>query len=89
MALGILPKNENRGDEMIEIVAHHHQFVPVEESIEERISLMEIVSQLEISTLQVLDHKAFIWRQVGGTFMALLNFSELSEYKSSAEVTET
>ena len=37
MPLGILPKNENRGDEMVEIAAHHHQFVPVEESIEERI----------------------------------------------------
>jgi len=35
--LGILPKNENRGDEMVEIAAHHHQFVPVEESIEEHV----------------------------------------------------
>ena len=32
-----LKLNENRGDEMIEIAAHHHQFVPVEEGIEERI----------------------------------------------------
>ena len=36
MPLGILPKNENKGDEMVEIAAYHHQLVPVEEGIEER-----------------------------------------------------
>ena len=28
MPLGILPKNENKGDEMVEIMSHLHRYVP-------------------------------------------------------------
>ena len=35
--LGILPKNENKGDEMIEIVRHLHQYVPVIEHEEDQV----------------------------------------------------
>ena len=33
--LGILPKNENKGEEMVEIVQHLHQYVPAVEYEEE------------------------------------------------------
>jgi len=56
--LGILPKNENRGDEMVEIAAHHHQFVPVEESIEEHI----IESTGTIAQIpKAIVHPLFAW----------------------------
>ena len=32
MPLGILPKNENKGDEMVDIMDHSHQYVPVLET---------------------------------------------------------
>ena len=45
--LGIVPENENRGDEMVEIATHHYQFVPVEEGIEEHITYTRNVNVSE------------------------------------------
>lgn len=35
MPLGIIPKNETKMDEMVDIMAHMHQYVPIIESSEE------------------------------------------------------
>ena len=37
--LGILPKNENKGEEMVEIVQHLHQYVPAVEYEEEQVAV--------------------------------------------------
>lgn len=35
MPLGIIPKNETKNDEMVDIMAHMHQYIPIVESSEE------------------------------------------------------
>ena len=35
MPLGVLPKNENKLDEMVDILSHLHQYVPAKESVRE------------------------------------------------------
>ena len=36
MPLGILPKNENKGDEMVQILSHIQKYVPLIEQSEDR-----------------------------------------------------
>ena len=43
MPLGILPKNENKGDEMVEIMSTLHQYVPAHEYTEDH--LISSISQ--------------------------------------------
>ena len=35
--LGVIPKNENKGDEMVEIIERHHQYVPTKSQINQQL----------------------------------------------------
>ena len=54
--LGILLKNENKGSEMIEILTHLHQYVPLKEFTKEMFipSIEKVVTKQE--TVQVISY---------------------------------
>ena len=50
--LGILPKNENKGEEMVAIMAHFHQYSPMVEHVEE-VHVASIDRTVQVTTALV------------------------------------
>lgn len=52
MPLGILLKNENKSDEMVEIMSHHHQYVPAHQYAE-KVFVTGTEEEVEVSNVRL------------------------------------